>query len=231
MATGGAAGRFGAASGATALSRRVLVLAPAGAACAASLPPAPARAASAQWLRSPDGLLVAELVPAVAGAPSASPGCRVSVAYSARLAAKNGWVFATARRRGTRTRACGCGGRRPPRPRLLLSFSVALSLTRPGPRPQAGEDEPLTWRLGDPSGVLAGLDAAVAGMRTGAVRRVVVPPALGYLDESTKPVPAEFWQRRRLYSTVFNGTRLSNGEGDTLATTVWDVRLLRVDCG
>lgn len=113
----------------------------------------------------------------------------------------------------------------------MLSFSVALSLTRPGPRPQAGEDEPLTWRLGDPSGVLAGLDAAVAGMRTGAVRRVVVPPALGYLDESTKPVPAEFWQRRRLYSTVFNGTRLSNGEGDTLATTVWDVRLLRVDCG
>ena len=58
----------------------------------------------------------------------------------------------------------------------------------------------------------------------------MVPPKLGYLTEQTRPVPREFWQRRRLFSTVFNPTRIANGEGDTLATTIWDVELLRMSC-
>ena len=112
----------------------------------------------------------------------------MSIAYSGRLAAKQGWVFAT----------------------------------------QSAE-EPFTWTLGDAS-VVQGLDVAVRGMRVGGVRRAVVPPPLGYRDERTAPVPREFWQQRRLYSTVFNPTRVANGEGDTLATTVWDIELLRVQC-
>ena len=117
-----------------------------------------------------------------------APGCRVTVAYTGRLAAKNGWTFAT-----------------------------------------QSADEPFQWVVGD-AGVVPGLDAAVRSMRVGGVRRVVVPPALGYASESMRPVPPEFWQRRRLYSTVFNGTRIANGEADTLATTVWDLQLLRVQC-
>lgn len=92
------------------------------------------------------------------------------------------------------------------------------------------DSEPLSWTVGKDDGVLAGLDLAVRGMRPGGVRRVVVPPKLGYVSELTRPVPREFWQRRRLFSTVFNQTRIANGEGDTLATTIWDVELLRTSC-
>jgi len=139
----------------------------------------------------PEGLLYLDIdSPGAPGAATASAGCRVAVSFSARLAAKNGWTFAS-----------------------------------------ADEEAPFEWTLGDEqSNVLRGLDLGVVGMRVGGVRRLVVPPRLGYRDEHTEPVPVEFWQRRRLYSTVFNGTRLANGEGDTLATTVWDVRLLRVRC-
>lgn len=112
----------------------------------------------------------------------------MTIAFSGRLAAKNGWLFAS----------------QPP-------------------------EEPFTFRLDDDS-VVPGLSAAVRSMRIGGVRRAVLPPALGYLSESMEPVPKEFWQRRRLYSTVFNPTRIANGEGDTLATTAWDLELLRVQC-
>lgn len=169
-----------------------LLLLPAGvspppALAAAPPPPAPQRPA---FRRAANGLLLLDLAPGSASGAVVAPGSHVSIAYTARLAAKNGWVFAEA-------------------------------------RPE--DDNLLEWVVGDDtSGVLAGLDAAVRGMRVGSVRRAVVPPALGYVDEATRPVPAEFWQRRRLYSTVFNQTRLSNGEGDSLATTVWDIRLVRV---
>ena len=34
--------------------------------------------------------------------------------------------------------------------------------------------------------------------------------------------------RDRLYTTIFNPTRIANGEGDTLATVIFDVELVRV---
>jgi FKBP-type peptidyl-prolyl cis-trans isomerase len=136
---------------------------------------------------TPEGVRYVDVVVGKGEAPTA--GCRVALAFSGRLAAKNGWTFAT-----------------------------------------QTADEPFVFTLGD-ANVVPGLNIAVLrGMRVGGVRRVVLPPALGYVTEATQPVPAEFWQRRRLYSTVFNPTRLANGEGDTLATTVWDLQLLRVQC-
>lgn len=66
------------------------------------------------------------------------------------------------------------------------------------------------------------------GLRVGAVRRAVVPPALGFQREGDLPVPREFWQRRRLYSTVFNPTRVANGEGDTLGTLVFDIEVVQI---
>jgi FKBP-type peptidyl-prolyl cis-trans isomerase len=115
-------------------------------------------------------------------------GCRVTIAFSGRLAAKNGWLFAT-----------------------------------------QTPEEPFTFRLDD-ANVVPGLSAAVRSMRVGGVRRAVVPPSLGFQSEAMQPIPSEFWQRRRLYGTIFNPTRIANGEGDTLATTSWDLELLRVQC-
>ena len=135
---------------------------------------------------TPEGVRYADVIVGQGAAPS--EGCRVTVAYSGRLAAKNGWLFAS----------------------------------------QSAE-EPFTFRLDDDN-VVPGLRAAVRTMRVGGVRRAVLPPALGYQRETMEPVPKEFWQRRRLYSTVFNPTRIANGEAETLATTAWDVELLRVQC-
>ncbi len=155
---------------------------PAGAAAAAEAPAAP----RTRFASTPEGLRYADLVEGKGAQPTA--GCRVAVAFSGRLAAKNGWTFST-----------------------------------------VTAEEPFEWVVGDPD-VVPGLSIAVMGMRVGGARRLVVPPALGYRNEAMRPTPQEFWQRRRLFSTVFNPTRIANGEGDTLATTVWDLQLLRVVC-
>mmetsp|Transcript_9560 Transcript_9560/g.17230 ORF Transcript_9560/g.17230 Transcript_9560/m.17230 type:complete len:96 (-) Transcript_9560:61-348(-) len=39
---------------------------------------------------------------------------------------------------------------------------------------------------------------------------------------------AEWSNRRRLYSTIFNEVRMANGEGSTLATVVFDIELMAV---
>ena len=90
-----------------------------------------------------------------------------------------------------------------------------------------GTPEPRAFVLGAGQ-VIEGLDIAVRGMREGGVRRVVIPPPVSYRDETQEPIPRDFSNRRRLYTTIFNPTRLANGEGDTLATVIFDVELVRV---
>ena len=87
--------------------------------------------------------------------------------------------------------------------------------------------EPRTFVLGAGE-VIRGLDVAVEGMAEGQVRRVVIPPSASYQSEADEPVPRDFANRRRLYTTIFNPTRIANGEGDTLATVIFDVELVRV---
>lgn len=76
--------------------------------------------------------------------------------------------------------------------------------------------------------VIRGLEIGVVGMREGGVRRVVIPPAVSYQDKTQEPVPRDFSNRQRLYTTIFNPTRIANGEGDTLSTVVFDIELVRV---
>ena len=90
-----------------------------------------------------------------------------------------------------------------------------------------GTPEPRAFVLGAGQ-VIEGLDIAVRGMREGGVRRVVIPPPVSYRDETQEPIPRDFSNRRRLYTTIFNPTRLANGEGDTLSTVIFDVELVRV---
>lgn len=90
-----------------------------------------------------------------------------------------------------------------------------------------GLPAPRTFTLGAHE-VIEGLEIGTVGMTEGGVRRIVIPPALSYQDRTQEPVPRDFANRQRLYTTIFNPTRLANGEGDTLSTVIFDVELVRV---
>eukprot|EP00854_Cymbomonas_tetramitiformis_P018059 gene18059-21509_t len=90
-----------------------------------------------------------------------------------------------------------------------------------------GEPIPFKFEVGDP-GVIVGLSEAVRLMRVGGTIRVVIPTYLGYQDRTQAPIPREFSNRQRLYSTIFNPTRLANGEGDTLGILIFDIDLLAI---
>ncbi|KAK3005985.1 hypothetical protein RJ639_016552 [Escallonia herrerae] len=73
--------------------------------------------------------------------------------------------------------------------------------------------------------VIPGIEAAVRSMNVGGIRRVVIPPAQGYQNMSQEPIPPNFFDRQRLFTTIFNPTRLANGEGSTLGTLIFDIEL------
>lgn len=90
-----------------------------------------------------------------------------------------------------------------------------------------GNPEPYVFIVGDAS-VIRGMNSAVRTMKEGGVRRVVIPPSQGYQDTSQGPVPPDYFDRQRLYTTIFNQTRLANGEGQTLGTLIFDIELVKV---
>lgn len=90
-----------------------------------------------------------------------------------------------------------------------------------------GNPEPYVFTVGDGS-VIGGMSSAVRSMKEGGVRRVVIPPSQGYQNTSQGPIPPDYFDRQRLYTTIFNQTRLANGEGDTLGTLIFDIELLKV---
>eukprot|EP00242_Pyramimonas_sp_CCMP2087_P009918 CAMPEP_0198199346 /NCGR_PEP_ID=MMETSP1445-20131203/2660_1 /TAXON_ID=36898 /ORGANISM="Pyramimonas sp., Strain CCMP2087" /LENGTH=207 /DNA_ID=CAMNT_0043869171 /DNA_START=200 /DNA_END=823 /DNA_ORIENTATION=+ len=90
-----------------------------------------------------------------------------------------------------------------------------------------GAPVPFQFTVGD-ANVIEGLSLAVQSMCAGSSLRVVVPGHLGYQNKKQQPVPLEFSDRQRLYTTIFNPTRIANGEGDTLGTVVFDLELMSV---
>ena len=90
-----------------------------------------------------------------------------------------------------------------------------------------GEALPFTFTIGDEN-VIEGLNLAVQTMRVGEVLRVVIPGGMGYQNRQQQPIPREFSDRQRLYTTIFNPTRIANGEGESLGALIFDVELLSV---
>uniref|UniRef100_A0A803M7K6 peptidylprolyl isomerase n=1 Tax=Chenopodium quinoa TaxID=63459 RepID=A0A803M7K6_CHEQI len=76
--------------------------------------------------------------------------------------------------------------------------------------------------------VISGIEAAVRSMKDGGIRRVIIPPSQGYQNTTQEPLPPNFFNRQRLFTTIFNPTRLANGEGSTLGTLIFDVELVNV---
>ncbi|KAK8584946.1 hypothetical protein V6N13_138889 [Hibiscus sabdariffa] len=90
-----------------------------------------------------------------------------------------------------------------------------------------GEPMPFIFILGSGK-VIAGIESALRSMKVGGTRRVIIPPSQGYQNTSQEPIPPNFFDRQRLFTTIFNPTRLANGEGSTLGTLIFDIELLSV---
>ncbi|KAK9989251.1 hypothetical protein SO802_029490 [Lithocarpus litseifolius] len=90
-----------------------------------------------------------------------------------------------------------------------------------------GDSVPFVFVLGSGK-VISGIEAAVKSMKVGGIRRVIIPPSQGYQNTSQEPIPPNFFDRQRLFTTIFNPTRLANGEGSTLGTLIFDIELVSV---
>ncbi|WVZ77752.1 hypothetical protein U9M48_025579 [Paspalum notatum var. saurae] len=89
---------------------------------------------------------------------------------------------------------------------------------------------PMTHKdeTGDPMPFVFTVGSGKKSMRVGGLRRVIIPPSQGYQNSSQEPIPPNFFDRQRLFTTVFNPTRLANGEGSTLGTLIFDIELINI---
>ncbi|KAK3156097.1 hypothetical protein QOZ80_2AG0102790 [Eleusine coracana subsp. coracana] len=92
---------------------------------------------------------------------------------------------------------------------------------------ETGDPMPFVFTVGSGK-VISGIEAAVKSMRVGGLRRVIIPPSQGYQNTSQEPIPPNFFDRQRLFTTIFNPTRLANGEGSTLGTLIFDIELISI---
>ncbi|KAL6629108.1 hypothetical protein ACP70R_028873 [Stipagrostis hirtigluma subsp. patula] len=92
---------------------------------------------------------------------------------------------------------------------------------------ETGDPMPFVFTVGSGK-VIPGIEAAVKSMRVGGLRRVIIPPSQGYQNTSQEPIPPNFFDRQRLFTTIFNPTRLANGEGSTLGTLIFDIELIGI---
>ncbi|XP_021770110.1 peptidyl-prolyl cis-trans isomerase FKBP17-1, chloroplastic-like isoform X3 [Chenopodium quinoa] len=129
-------------------------------------------------------------------------------------------------------------------PATFFSFSAASFSSTPNNSsdaigkfyelPNSGGVKALDLRVGTGSipvngdKVISGIEGTVRSMKVGGIRRVIIPPSQGYQNTTQEPLPPNFFDRQRLFTTIFNPTRLANGEGSTLGTLIFDVELVNV---
>jgi FKBP-type peptidyl-prolyl cis-trans isomerase len=93
------------------------------------------------------------------------------------------------------------------------------------------DGEPYRLQLGTNS-VIPGLEVGLMGMAEGGKRRIVIPSTQGYRTKQMEPIPREFGNRQRLYTTVLNSVRVDRERSqlgsDIAGKVVFDVELLRL---
>ncbi|XP_062221244.1 peptidyl-prolyl cis-trans isomerase FKBP16-1, chloroplastic-like [Phragmites australis] len=78
---------------------------------------------------------------------------------------------------------------------MLCLYSVILSTVDQF----SGESKPVTLPLAGKE-MIRGLKDVLISMKVGGKRRALIPPEVGYIDETLKPIPEEFGPRRSLLS-------------------------------
>lgn len=95
---------------------------------------------------------------------------------------------------------------------------------------QAAGEDPFRLDFGTGT-VVTGLEEGLQGMRVGGRRRIVIPSAVGYTSRQLEPIPRDFGNRQRLYTTVMNNVRIDRERealgADLAGVVVLDVELLR----
>jgi FKBP-type peptidyl-prolyl cis-trans isomerase len=138
---------------------------------------------------------------------------KVNVHMVGRLLGKNGWIFLNSRQEDGNNNA--------------------------GNADNGGEPYRLSLGTGT---VIPGLEVGLLGMAEGGKRRIVIPSSQGYNSKNTpvqqqqqlEPIPRDFGNRQRLYTTVLNSVRVDRerdllGSGEGIAgELVFDVELLRI---
>lgn len=93
------------------------------------------------------------------------------------------------------------------------------------------DGEPYRLQLGTGT-VVPGLEVGLLGMSEGGKRRIVVPSSQGYQNQQLEPIPRDFGNRQRLYTTVMNSVRVDRERSqlgsDLAGKVVFDVELLRL---
>lgn len=96
---------------------------------------------------------------------------------------------------------------------------------------QASGEDPYRLNLGTGT-VVQGLEEGLQGMQVGDRRRIVVPSLVGYTSRALEPIPREFANRQRLYTTVMNDNRIDRERqllgADLAGVVVFDVVLVRI---
>ena len=96
---------------------------------------------------------------------------------------------------------------------------------------QASGEDPYRLDLGSGT-VVQGLEEGLQGMKVGDRRRIVVPSSVGYTSRALEPIPREFANRQRLYTTVMNSNRIDRERqllgADLAGVVVFDVVLVRI---
>ncbi|KAL6185432.1 hypothetical protein ACLB2K_041566 [Fragaria x ananassa] len=177
----------------------------------------PSNPAAAEFLELPNSGSVKALDLRLGTGEVPSDGDQVSVHYYGRLGAKQGWRFDS-------------------------TYDH---------KDENGEPTPFVFVVGSGK-VISGIETAVKSMKVGGLCRIVIPPSQGYQSTSQEPVPPNvlslvppdfivacylliihltegqtgFFDRQRLFTTIFNPTCLANGEGSTLGTLVFDIELV-----
>lgn len=104
----------------------------------------------------------------------------------------------------------GTGDMPPKGARVTIDYVMSTTGAQTGYRIDGtrDRDEPFTFTLGDER-TIEGLQEAVAGMRPGGVRWMIVPSSLAYRDASKQPQPPDFATLQRFRSIYFNPRRAS----------------------
>jgi hypothetical protein len=110
----------------------------------------------------------------------------------------------------------------------LLGKQGWIFLNTQAEKPDA---DPYRLQLGKGQ-IILGLEEGMQGMKVGGKRRIVIPSSVGYLNKSLEPIPRDFGNRQRLYTTVMNSVRVDRERqalgADLAGVVVMDVELLRI---